>query len=190
MASRNDFAASAGVRVTSRASEWKCGRLLRVRSGSRTGAVTLIQRFGSALNLNIHLNRFFADGACTFEDERPRFHRVPAPAQPELQRLLHTIATRVTRTLQKQGLLNSSPDIARAFVAVSSQAGIDFEPRTLPKSVPSVEVSLIEAHPKLVWPISGQELPPASESFDFGMVLTSNSGISRASLHTRTIART
>ena len=45
------------------------------------------------------------DGVYTFEDERPRFHGVPAPAQPELQRLLHTIATRVTRALEKQGLL-------------------------------------------------------------------------------------
>ena len=32
-------------------------------------------------------------------------HGVPAPAQPELQRLLHTIATRVTRALEKQGPL-------------------------------------------------------------------------------------
>ena len=47
----------------------------------------------------------FVDGAYTFEDEQPRFHCVPAPAQPELQRLLHTIATRVTRALEKQGLL-------------------------------------------------------------------------------------
>ena len=78
---------------------------LRVGTGARTGAVTLIQRFGSALNLNIHLHMLVVDGAYTFEDERPRFHGVPAPAQPELQRLLHTIATRVTRALEKQGLL-------------------------------------------------------------------------------------
>ena len=47
----------------------------------------------------------FVDGAYTFEDEQPHFHCVPAPAQPELQRLLHAIATRVTRALEKQGLL-------------------------------------------------------------------------------------
>ncbi len=29
---------------------------------AQTGAVTLIQRFGSALNLNIHLHRLFLDG--------------------------------------------------------------------------------------------------------------------------------
>ena len=33
---------------------------LRVGAGARTGAVTLIQRFGSALNLNPHLHMLFA----------------------------------------------------------------------------------------------------------------------------------
>ena len=33
-----------------------------------------------ALNLNIHLHMFFVDGACMFEDEQPRFHRVAAPS--------------------------------------------------------------------------------------------------------------
>ena len=45
------------------------------------------------------------DGACTFADEPPRIHRVPAPIQAELPCLLHTIASRVTPTLVKQGLL-------------------------------------------------------------------------------------
>ena len=78
---------------------------LRVGAGARTGAVTLIQRFGSALNLNIHLHMLFVDGVYTFDDERPRLHRGCAPTQPELQRLLRTIATRVTRALERQGLL-------------------------------------------------------------------------------------
>ena len=37
---------------------------LRAGAGARTGAVTLIQRFGSALNLNPHLHMLFVDGAC------------------------------------------------------------------------------------------------------------------------------
>ena len=47
----------------------------------------------------------FLDGVYTFDDERPRLHRGCAPTQTELQRLLHTIAMRVTRALEKQGLL-------------------------------------------------------------------------------------
>jgi hypothetical protein len=34
------------------------------RSTARTGAVTLIQRFGSALNLNVHFHVLFLDGVC------------------------------------------------------------------------------------------------------------------------------
>ena len=45
------------------------------------------------------------DGVYTFEQERPRFHRGCAPTQPELQRLLRTIATRVIRALEGEGLL-------------------------------------------------------------------------------------
>ena len=83
---------------------------LRVGAGARTGAVTLIQRFGSALNLNIHLHMLFIDGVYTFDDERPRFDRGCAPTQPELQRLLRTTAARVTRALEKQGLLLRDED--------------------------------------------------------------------------------
>ena len=83
---------------------------LRSGAGARTGAVTLIQRFGSALNLNPHLHMLFLDGAYALDGEAPRFHRVAAPTQAELQRLLHTIATRTTRALEKQGLLTRDDD--------------------------------------------------------------------------------
>ena len=53
----------------------------------------------------VHLHMLFVDGVYTFDEERPRFHRGSAPTQPELQRLLRTIATRVTRALEGQGLL-------------------------------------------------------------------------------------
>jgi len=58
------------------------------------GAVTLIQRFGSALNLNIHLHMLFLDGAYV---EHPngtaRFRWVKAPTSAELTRLAHTTPT-------------------------------------------------------------------------------------------------
>ena len=49
--------------------------------------------YSAWLSLNIHLHKLFVDGACTFEDEQPRFHRVVAPTRAELQRLLRAIAT-------------------------------------------------------------------------------------------------
>jgi hypothetical protein len=71
-----------------------------------TGAVTLIQRFGSALNLNVHFHMLFLDGVYV---ERPdgstRFRWVKAPTSQELTQLAHTIAHRVGRFLERQGLL-------------------------------------------------------------------------------------
>ena len=57
------------------------------------------------MSLNIHVHMLFVDGVYTFDDELPRLHRGSAPAQTELQRLLHAIAMRVTRALERQGLL-------------------------------------------------------------------------------------
>ncbi|HDO33694.1 MAG TPA: hypothetical protein ENH08_01070 [Chromatiales bacterium] len=73
---------------------------------AQTGAVTLIQRFGSALNLNIHfhmlfLNGIYADGA----NGSSRFRWVKAPTRAELTQLAHTIAQRIGRFLERQGLL-------------------------------------------------------------------------------------
>ena len=61
--------------------------------------------YSAWLSLNPHLHMLFVDGAYAFDNEAPRFHRVAAPTQAELQRLLHAIATRVTRALERQGLL-------------------------------------------------------------------------------------
>ena len=73
---------------------------------ARTGAVTLIQRFGSALNLNIHFHMLFLDGVYV---DRPngstRFRWIKAPTSAELTQLAYTIAHRVGRYLERQGLL-------------------------------------------------------------------------------------
>jgi len=76
---------------------------------TQTGAVTLVQRFGSAMNLNIHFHMLFLDGV--YIDPRlslsndASFRRVKAPACEELSKLTHTIAHRVGRYLERQGLL-------------------------------------------------------------------------------------
>jgi len=73
---------------------------------AKTGAVTLIQRFGSALNLNIHFHMLFLDGVYVDQpDGAARFRWVKAPTSAELTQLAHTIAYRVGRFLERQGLL-------------------------------------------------------------------------------------
>ena len=65
---------------------------------ARTGAVTLIQRFGSALNLNIHFHMLFLDGVYTdHSDGSTRFRWVKAPTSAELTHLARTIGHWETR---------------------------------------------------------------------------------------------
>ena len=50
------------------------------RKTAQTGAVTLIQRFGSTLNLNVHFHMLFLDGVYTTTRwGKSRFHRTNAP---------------------------------------------------------------------------------------------------------------
>ena len=76
------------------------------KAKARTGAATLIQRFGSALNLNIHFHMLFLDGVYA-EDVygQQRFHRVKAPTHQELNALVNTLSQRIARSLEKRGLL-------------------------------------------------------------------------------------
>ncbi|MDT8321244.1 MAG: transposase [Xanthomonadales bacterium] len=82
---------------------------LQVSSGARTGAVTLIQRFGSALNLNIHLHMLFVDGAYSFSGRGAAFHRARRPTDTELAQLLDTLCQRIVRVLERRGLLIADP---------------------------------------------------------------------------------
>jgi hypothetical protein len=75
------------------------------RATGATGAVTLIQRFGSALNLNIHFHMLVLDGAYLSDTEPPAFRRIAPPREAELQTLVERLAERVGRSLERQGLL-------------------------------------------------------------------------------------
>jgi len=80
---------------------------------ARTGAVTLIQRFGSALNLNIHFHMLFLDGVYVDRlDGSARFRWVSSPTTQELNQLLQTIARRVGRYLERQGLLERDAEVS------------------------------------------------------------------------------
>jgi hypothetical protein len=71
-----------------------------------SGAVTLIQRFGSAANLNIHLHCLVLDGVYRCgRDGAPEFVEVTAPTDEALQAVLHKIITRLMKLLTRRGVL-------------------------------------------------------------------------------------
>jgi len=70
-----------------------------------TGTLTVIQRFGGGLNLNIHFHTLALDGVFSEDPTGAlRFHPAPPPGDDEVARLLATIRARVLRLLQRRGL--------------------------------------------------------------------------------------
>ena len=73
---------------------------------AKTGAVTLIQRFGSALNLNIHFHMLFLEGAISENTwGGTTFTRIKAPSHDDMVALVHTISHRIAHYLEKVGLV-------------------------------------------------------------------------------------
>lgn len=92
---------------------------------ARTGAVTLIQRFGSALNLNVHLHMLWLD--CVYEANavrpgKPRLHRARAPSS---EQLTHTIPRRVCRHLARRGWLEGEDESAFLSESAARDDGLD-----------------------------------------------------------------
>ena len=96
----------------------RVGRSVEGADDSDSGALTLIQRFGSAANLNIHLHRLVLDGAyrrCT--DGAPEFVELPAPTEKVLQAQLRTI---ITRTMEDRFILREFFAFRASLRAASS----------------------------------------------------------------------
>ncbi len=79
----------------------------------RSGAVVQIQRFGSALNLNLHFHALVLDGVYTAPDAfaAPRFHPARPLTSAEVARLLSKIRSRLLRLCRRRGLLGDEGEL-------------------------------------------------------------------------------
>jgi len=93
-------------------------------AGGHSGSVTVIQRFGSGLQLNLHAHALALDGVFTeAADGTLRFHPAPPPSDAEVARLVATIRTRVVRLLRRRGgFADAEDDDARDPFAEASLA--------------------------------------------------------------------
>ncbi|HJX52163.1 MAG TPA: transposase, partial [Polyangia bacterium] len=70
-----------------------CGRL-------QTGSLTVVQRFGSSLNLNVHFHVIAMDGVYAEQpDGNLLFHPLPAPSDENIARMARAVCRKVTRHL-------------------------------------------------------------------------------------------
>ncbi len=73
----------------------------------QTGAVTFIQRFGSALNLNIHFHTLIPDGVFVETDAGYTFCRQSLPSHEELTHLAVKIHKKVLKYIATMGLMKT-----------------------------------------------------------------------------------
>ena len=130
------------------------------RTQAAIGAVTLIQRFGSAANLNIHLHGLWLDGVYqTSAENEPVFHEVAPPAAAQLQTLLGNIIKRILRLLTQAGhlieeegmvyLANTDPDnVLAPLQAAAATWRIAHGPRAGRKVLRLYEGSTMFTHSK------------------------------------------
>jgi len=93
--------------VTSTISKHLCKKAGFKKSQAKAGVVTLIQRFGGSINLNIHFHQLYLDGVYELDDEgRPtEWHMTKPPTKPELNVVLNKIILRITKLLEKKGII-------------------------------------------------------------------------------------
>jgi hypothetical protein len=72
---------------------------------AQCGAVTFVQRFGDALNLNVHFHSLVLDGVYESNPfDPPRFRPLPPPDDEEVARVVSRVARRIARLLERHGL--------------------------------------------------------------------------------------
>ena len=69
------------------------------------GAITFVQRFGDALNLNLHYHSIVLDGVyLTDQSERSRFRPLPEPRNEDVERVTRQIVRRLRALLVRRSL--------------------------------------------------------------------------------------
>ncbi len=90
---------------------------LSQRANIQPGSVTFIQRFGSAINLNLHFHCVFLEGVYldrTDQGLTPRFVTGEPPTDADIAAVVQKISHRVIRTLRRLGYLEAGLDAAVA----------------------------------------------------------------------------
>jgi hypothetical protein len=80
----------------------------------QSGSVTQIQRWGGAVNLNVHFHSVFLDGVYADPDNTgtPEFFPLPAPGDEEIARVAAASARGIIRLLERRSLLSDHGDDA------------------------------------------------------------------------------
>ncbi len=141
--------------------------LRRIRDG-RYGAVTAVQRFGSALNLNVHFHTLALDGVYLANGAGGgvSFRRLRAPEPEELGRVLDRVRRRIGGMLVKEGMIlgeesrgedPSAFDVMQA-ASIREWIGLSGEARKVPYVGGSEDAVSMSTLPDLCVAVDGWSL--------------------------------
>ena len=78
---------------------------------SKTGSITFIQRWGTALNLNPHFHLLATDGVFFLNGyDKLSFRNIPEPSHKEITTLLENIRNKSIKHLRRQGFIKNDPE--------------------------------------------------------------------------------
>ena len=142
----------------------------------QSGTVTVVQRFGSGLELNVHFHALGLDGVfAPGADGTLRFHRLPPPSDADVARLVATIARRVGRLLVRRGLVDDADamdPLAAESLALAGLASAAVQGRVALGPRAGARVERLGADPDAPWVESSQPLQARCEGFDLHGAVT------------------
>jgi hypothetical protein len=140
--------------------------------GGRAGSVTVIQRFGGALNLNVHFHTLVLAGVFTTDaGGSVRFHATPPPIDEEVAELLGTIRRRILRVLVRRGLDPEAevapPDaLAEASPALAGVSRASVQGRVALGRRAGARLLALGRGPDALWAIAGGRRHAHLDGFD------------------------
>jgi hypothetical protein len=100
-------------------------RKRKLRGRLQTGSLTVVQRFGSSLNLNVHFHVIAMDGVYAEQtDGTMLFHPLPAPSDEDIARLARAVCRKVTRYLGQLSGEDRDPQLTLDHLANASVQGL------------------------------------------------------------------
>jgi hypothetical protein len=142
-------------------------------SDGRTGAVTAIQRVGSAINLNIHIHSEFIDGVFARGDDGAlHFHPLDELTDDDVAELVTKVRARVLRLLHKEGVFEDGQfsfafdELSDESAALSGMYGASVQGRVSMGERAGLRVRRIGADPNAPWIESSARLQARVDGFD------------------------
>jgi len=105
-------------------------RKRKIKGNLETGAMTVVQRFGTSLALNVHFHTLAVDGVWARRpDGSLLFHPIPAPSDEDVARIARSVCRKVHRVLARAKSNDGQTSLVEELANASVQGLVATGPR-------------------------------------------------------------